>query len=228
MRSGFGRRGEALQRGPHGVLDVGRDADAFAGEQRRHPLQGEGDLARLVDAGERLQRQRAFEAELDAFAAHGERGGARRAAAVEEDDLRADEAAELQGEQGQQHRLAGAGRADDQGMADIADMQIEPERRAAARLRHHQRRRIQMPVRLRPRPHRRHRHHVGEVQGVHDRLAHIGVGVAGQAAEPGLDGVQGLADGDEAAAVDDALDGQQLLVGLLGIGIRTTTIAVVR
>ena len=55
-------------------------------------------------------------------------------APVEEDDLRADEAAELQGEQRQQHRLAGAGRADDQGMADIADMQIEPERRAAARL----------------------------------------------------------------------------------------------
>ena len=34
----------------------------------------------------------------------------------------------------------------------------------------------------RPRPHRRHRHHVSEVQGVHDRLAHIGVGVAGQTA----------------------------------------------
>ena len=104
-------------------------------------------------------------------------------------------------------------------VADIADMQIEPERRAAARLRHHQRRRVQVPVGLRPRPHGRDRHHVSEIEGVHDRLAHIGVGVAGQAAEPGLDRVQGLADGDEAAPVDDALDGQQLIVGLLGIGV---------
>ena len=54
---------------------------------------------------------------------------------------------------------------------------------------------------------------------MHDRLAHIGVGVAGQAAEPGFDRVQGLADGDEAAPVDDALDGQQLVAGQLGIGI---------
>ena len=54
---------------------------------------------------------------------------------------------------------------------------------------------------------------------MHDRLAHVGVGVAGQAAEPGLHSVQGLADGNEAAAVDDALDRQQLVVGLLGIGV---------
>ena len=37
--------------------------------------------------------------------------------------------------------LPGTGRPDDQRVADIADVQIEPERRAAARLRHHQRRR---------------------------------------------------------------------------------------
>jgi len=60
---------------------------------------------------------------------------------------------------------------------------------------------------------------MGKVQSVHNRLAHVGVGVAGQAAEPGLNRVQVLADGDEAAAVDEALDREQLLVGLLGIGI---------
>ena len=68
---------------------------------------------------------------------------------------------------------------------------------------------------------------MGEVERVDERLAHVGVGVARQAAEPGLDRVQALADGGEAAAVDDALDGQQLLVGLLGIA-STTTMAVVR
>ena len=183
---GPGRGGEALERRPHGVLDVRGDRHALVGEQPHDPFQREGDLARLVDAGERLQRERAFEAELDRLAAHGEGGGAGRASAVEEDDLRTAEAAELQGEQRQQHRLARSGGADDEGMADIADVQIEPERRAPSRLGHHQRRCPEMAVHLRPGPHRRDRHHVGEVQGVHDRLAHVGVGVAGQRAEPGL------------------------------------------
>ena len=71
-------------------------------------------------------------------------GRARRAALVEQDDLGADEAAELQGEHRQQHRLAGAGRTDDQRVADVADVQVEPERRRAARLRQHQRRGIEM------------------------------------------------------------------------------------
>ncbi len=31
---------------------------------------------------------------------------------------------------------------------------------------------------------------MSKVQRVHDRLADIGVGIAGQAAEPGLDGIQ--------------------------------------
>ena len=54
---------------------------------------------------------------------------------------------------------------------------------------------------------------------MHDGLAHVGVGVAGQRPEPGLHRVQGLAYGDEPAPVDDALDGQQLLAGLPGIAI---------
>jgi hypothetical protein len=60
---------------------------------------------------------------------------------------------------------------------------------------------------------------VSEVQGVHDRLAHIGIGVAGKTAEPGPHGVQGLAYGNEAAAVDNTFDGEQLVVGLLGISV---------
>jgi hypothetical protein len=96
-----GRGCEALQRRPHRVLHVGRDPHPFICEQRRHPLQGEGDLAGLVDACEGLQRQCPFEAELDAGSAHGERGSACGPAAVEQDDLGADEAPELQSEQPQ-------------------------------------------------------------------------------------------------------------------------------
>ena len=73
-------------------------------QQPVDPLQREGDLARLVDARERLKRQRAFEAELDARSAHGQRGRARGAAPVEQDDLGTDEAAELQGQAGRAAR----------------------------------------------------------------------------------------------------------------------------
>ena len=74
-------------------------------------------------------------------------------------------------------------------------------------------------VGLGPGPHRRHRHQMDEVEGVDDGLAHIGIEVAGQAAEPGLDRVQALADGGDAAAVDDALQAEQLLLGPGGIRI---------
>ena len=40
-------------------------------------------------------------------------------------------AAELRGDRRQQHRFARASRAEDQRMADIRDMQIEPEGRRA-------------------------------------------------------------------------------------------------
>ena len=66
-------------------------------------------------------------------------------------------------------------------------------------------------------PHRRERHHVGEVEGRDRRLADIGVDVAGQAAEPGLDGVHALGDAGEVAALDDLLDQPQLLVGDAGV-----------
>ena len=93
-------------------------------------------------------------AEIVPVAAHGERRGADRAAEVEGEDLRAGIAAELQRHQRQQHALAGAGRADHQRMADIADMEREAERRRAFRPREEQRRRRRdaRPVPARPRP----------------------------------------------------------------------------
>ena len=70
-----------------------------------------------------------------------------------------------------------------------------------------------MLVPFRPRPHRRQRDHVGEIERRDRRLADIGVGLAGQGAEPGLDRVDGLDDAGEVAALDDLLDEPQLLVG---------------
>ena len=67
------------------------------------------------------------------------------------------------------------------------------------------------------RPDRGQRHHVGEVQGRDRRLADIGIDVARQAPKPGLDGVHGLGDAGEVAALDHLLDQAQLLVGRAGV-----------
>src|SRR6516162_7819527 len=61
-------------------------------------------------------------------ATHRQRCGANRAAEVESKNLIARIAPELQRHQRQQDRLARAGRADDKGVADIADMKRETER----------------------------------------------------------------------------------------------------
>src|SRR3546814_12058603 len=65
-------------------------------------------------------------------AAHRQHGGARRKALVEDIDLGVRVAPELQDQQRQQHGFTGAGRPDDQHMADIANMGRKPERGRAA------------------------------------------------------------------------------------------------
>ena len=111
------------------LLQFRGDGDGLAGEQRRDPFGGPGALAGIVDAGKRLQGDRLGEvigegaAEIVPVAAHRERRGPDAAAEVEGEDLRAGITAELQRHQRQQHALARAGRADDQRVADIADMQ---------------------------------------------------------------------------------------------------------
>src|SRR5712664_2024522 len=79
-------------------------------------------------------------------AAHRQRCGADRAAEVESKNLIVRIAPELQRHQRQQYRLARAGRTDDEGVADIADMKREAERRCALGLAKKQRRRAQMLV----------------------------------------------------------------------------------
>ena len=58
---------------------------------------------------------------------------------------------------------------------------------------------------------------MGEVQGVNQRLADIGIDMAGQRAEPSFHGVHALADAGETQAVDDALDSAGLVVGSLAV-----------
>src|SRR3546814_17875354 len=73
---------------------------------------------------------------------------------VEGEDLIVGIAAELHCHQRQQHRLAGAGRPDDQRMADIADMKGKTERGPAFGLAIKQGGFTEMLVPFRPRPHR--------------------------------------------------------------------------
>src|SRR3546814_16423384 len=82
----------------------------------------------------------------------------------------------------------------------------EAERRGAARLGEQQRWTVEMLVPRRARPDRRQWHEMRQTQRVDQRLADIGIDMPGQAAEPGLDGVDGPADGGEAVRVDDAPD----------------------
>jgi hypothetical protein len=169
------------------LLHLGRDGDAFAHQDRAIQSAAQARSAGIVDPGQRLQRTRrrpgAFgqpAAEIVPVAAHGERGGADRAAEVEGEDLRR-VAPELQSHQRQQHGLARAGRADDQRVADIADMKGKPERGRAFGLAEKQGGRTEMLVPFRPRPHGRQRDHVGEIERGDRRLADIGVGMARQA-----------------------------------------------
>ena len=202
------------------LLHLRRDGDALARQDVDDPVGGPGALGNVMDARQRLQRhggRRAVgqvAAEIMPVAAHGERCGADRAAEVEGENLIVRIAPELQRHQRQQHRLAGAGRADHQGMADIADMERKPERGRALGLAKEQRRRTEMLVSFRARPDRRERDHVGEIErarpaaGGHWRRH-------GRAATPSQasTALTRLRHAGEVAALDDLLDQAQLLVG---------------
>src|SRR3546814_10674773 len=97
----------------------------------------------------------AAEAERMMRAAHRQHRGARRKTLVEDIDLGIGVTPELQGEQCQQHRLARAGRANNEHVADVTDMGREPERGRSARLGIEQGRSVQMRVACRSRPYRR-------------------------------------------------------------------------
>ncbi len=172
-----------------------------------------------MNAGQRLQRDGVlvrvgqFSAEVMPVAAHGERSGADRAAEVEGEDLAARVPPELKRHQRQQHGFSGAGRADDEGVTDIPDMQRKPERGGAFGPGVEQWSVAEMLILFRPRPDRRERDHMGEIQCADGRLADIGIGMSGQTSEPGIDRIDRLEHDVEIARLDDLLDQPQLLVG---------------
>ena len=141
------------------LLDLGRDDNAFACQHRDDPVRRPGALRRVVNAGERLERDRCLRSlrqvatQIVPVAAHGEHGRTDGAAEIEREDLGAGVAAELERHQRQQHRLAGAGRTDDERMADIADVKGKPERGRAFRLAEQQGGCIEVLVPFRARPH---------------------------------------------------------------------------
>ena len=130
------RGGEAGQSRPDGLLHLGRDQHFLMREQRGDPFRGPGPLGGMADMAQRLKGDRLAAAGRAGFfagslpakaqrmmsAAHGKHRGAGREALVEDVDLGVRIAPELEGKQSEQNRLAGAGRADDQHVADIADM----------------------------------------------------------------------------------------------------------
>ena len=93
MRSADGRRRKRRQRRPEMLLDLRRDVDRFARQDVCDPFRGPAALGGIVDQAsgwsatefDRVVGQRA--AEIMPVAAHGERGGADRAAEVEGKDL---------------------------------------------------------------------------------------------------------------------------------------------
>ena len=141
-------------------LHLGRDGHALAHEDGDDPVGGPGALGHLLDAGERLQRHavggafRQAAAEVVPVTATSKRSRTDRAAEVEREYLRCGVPAELQRHERQQHGLARAGRADDEGVADVADVKGKPERGGAFGLAEQQGGRTEMLVPFRPRPHR--------------------------------------------------------------------------
>ena len=145
-------------------------------------------------------------------AAHGKRGGADRTAEVEGEYLAPRIPPELKRHQRQQHGLARPSRADDEGVTNIPDMKRKPERGGAFGPGVEQRSVAEMLVPRLARPDRRERDHMGEIQCADRWLADIGIGMSGQAAEPGIDGVDRLDHDAEIAGLDDLLDQPQFLV----------------
>src|SRR5882724_12306655 len=104
-------------------------------------------------------------------AAYREGCSADRAAEVESKNLIVRIAPELQRHQRQQYRLARAGRTDDEGVTDIADVKRKSKRCRALGLTEEQRRRAQMLVSVRACPDRRQRDHVREIERRDRRLS---------------------------------------------------------
>ncbi len=219
------RRCEGGERRPDVLLCLRGDFNPFPQEDRDDPVGGPGTLIGVVNAGQRLERYRGFRsfgqaaAEIVPVAAHGERCCADRTAEIESEDLAAEVTAELQRHEGEKHGFARPCWADDERVADITDMQRQPERGRTFGSAVKQRGRIEVIVPFRPRPHGGEGNHVGEIERRDRRLTHVCIDMAGQTAEPGVHRVHRLDHRREVAALDDLLDQPQFFVGKTRVGV---------
>ena len=194
-RSRGDRRPAGLQ------LEAGRDPVLRPGNIRFGLQDGEGTEGRAA----------AVARHVVVPAAAGIDRGPHRPALVEGADRDPGIAQGLQRHRAEQHRFAGAGRAEDQAVADVADVQVDPERRRAGRGAMHQRRRAGRiegaGVFFAARPDAGQRQQIGQVAGVDHRPADVRDACGPAAtAEPRLHGVHRLDPRREAFAHDLADD----------------------
>ena len=177
----------------------------------------------LVDMRQRLEGNRGLiVAGFVITSPHCHGGSPRRTVLVEHDDLRFRVLEPLQRQQVQQGGFAGAGRAQDDGMANVPQVEIEAERGGAGGATHDVRVALpchlgQVPVFHVPGPDGGNRHHVRQVDGVDQRAAHIGGNLTRQAALPGFKRIQAFILDDEAVGVEYLLHLMQLVHGLLQV-----------
>ncbi len=100
-------------------------------------------------------------------------------------------------------------------MADIADMGNQPKRRRGLGTGDHQGRAVEVLVSRGACPYGRDRHQVRKVEGRDQWLAYVGVGIAGDGGEPGLDYIELFGNGNEPVALDGSFHQPPLIVGLL-------------
>ena len=112
---------------------------------------------------------------------------------VEEEHLAIGNCTEVRRDRAERDALAATGWAVDAGVAGIADMQVQPERRAARGRAVAKSGRVLRIVRARihrePWPYARQGQDVGEVLSVYQRTAHVIPAVAGERPEPRFDRV---------------------------------------
>src|SRR3546814_3607651 len=109
------------------VLDAGIGLNAFIYQQAHQPLGSPAARGGIVDACQRLERDRAIAAEIVMLTIQPENGRPDRTPGVEHEHPRPGMAPELQHQHREQHRLAGAGRPDHQGVARTAEHTLEPQ-----------------------------------------------------------------------------------------------------
>ena len=116
---------------------IGRDGDALHGDERLDPFASPGPVAVRVKVPEWAERQSSLvrvpvAADVIVVAAGSQCQRHKGVTLVEGEDLRMLVATELRGDQCQKCRFTRARGTEDQGVSNVIDMEIEPERRRAA------------------------------------------------------------------------------------------------